>query len=439
MIESIHAFQRLDSRGNPTVQVVLTTENGRFTALVPSGASKGAYEAIELRDGDPAAYAGKGVLRAVRNVEDVLAPALLSHQFAETDLRGVDAFMKSLDGTEDKSKLGANAILGVSMACARAGAAAQRVPLYEFLRRQAGAKTPFVMPVPFFNVLNGGVHSGNAMAFQEFMIAPVGAASMEEAVRMGAEVYQQLKGIIQAEYGSAAIGLGDEGGFAPPISQPHEALDLLVAAVEKCGYTGKVKFAMDPASSEFFQTGKYVLDFKAKDAGKAVLSPEKLAELYNGLIEKYPVILLEDPFAQDDWGAWEAFDKTCKIELVGDDLLATNTGRITMASEKKACNSLLLKINQIGTITEAIEAANMAYSLGWSVFVSHRSGETTDDFIADLAVALRTGHLKSGAPCRGERVAKYNRLMDIEAEIKHSREGCKYAGEGFRDIQKTPA
>lgn len=434
MITNIEAAQRLDSRGKPTVQVSLSTDKGIFRALVPSGASKGAYEALELRDGDDSVYQGNGVLKAVQIVNEILGPAIISRKFdVGKDLANIDALMRQMDGTSDKSKLGANAILGISMACARAGAAEQDVPLYEFLRRQFGSHKPYIMPVPFFNVLNGGVHSGNLMAFQEFMIAPVGATSLTHAVQMGSEVYQTLKTVIKTQFGGAAIGIGDEGGFAPPISKPHEALDLLVTSIDKCGYTGKVKIGIDPASGEFFKSDFYNLGFKEEDtaASETRLNALELSDLYRDLLERYPIVLLEDPFAEDDWAAWTAFNKTCQIELVGDDLLATNADRIRMAEEKKACNSLLLKINQIGTITEAMEAAKLAFSLGWSVFVSHRSGETTDDFIADLTVALGTGHLKSGSPCRGERVAKYNRLMDIEAELEVQNQRYLYAGTDF--------
>jgi len=434
MITDIVAAQRLDSRGKPTVQVCVTTEKGIFRALVPSGASKGQYEALELRDGDQSDYHGNSVLKAVHNVNDILAPAIIARKFdVGKDIAAIDDLMREMDGTADKSKLGANAILGISMACSRAGAAEQGVPLYEYLRQISNSHKPYIMPVPFFNVLNGGVHSGNLMAFQEFMIAPVGASSLTHAVQMGSEIYQTLKDVIKAKFGASATGIGDEGGFAPPISKPHEALDLLVTAIEKCGYTGKVKIGIDPASSEFFRSDVYDLAFKdpSNQALDFKLAPAQLSDLYRQLIERYPIVLLEDPFAEDDWASWTEFNKTCEIELVGDDLLATNTERIKIAEEKKACNSLLLKINQIGTITEAIEAAKMAFSLGWSVFVSHRSGETTDDFIADLTVALATGHLKSGSPCRGERVAKYNRLMDIEQQLNEQGQRYLYAGTNF--------
>lgn len=270
------------------------------------------------------------------------------------------------------------------------------------------------------------------MAFQEFMIAPIGVKSFTEAVRMGSEVYSALKFLIVKQFGTSAIGIGDEGGFAPPLREPHEALDLLVSAIDQCGYTGRVKIGIDPASSEFFNSRTTEYDVGMKWTERKTLSSKELTKLYTELLDKYPIILLEDPFAQDDWQSWTAFNGHCQIELVGDDLLATNINRINMANEKKACNSLLLKINQIGTISEAVDAALRAYELGWAVFVSHRSGETTDDFIADLTVALGTGHLKSGSPCRGERVAKYNRLMDIEDELKLKGIDCAYAGDGFR-------
>ncbi|PMD33392.1 enolase [Hyaloscypha variabilis F] len=436
-ITSITAAQRLDSRGNPTVQVRLTTNKGTFTGLVPSGASTGIHEALELRDTSSTAYGGKGVKQAVHNVTSIIAPALIEKKFdVETQLKEIDAFMCELDGTKGKKKLGANAILGVSMACARAGAAGLKIPLYEHLRLEAGAlKAPYIMPVPFFNVLNGGVHSGNTMAFQEIMLAPTGATSITEAVQMGAETYHALKTVITKKFGPAATGIGDEGGFAPPISKPSEALDLLVEAVEKAGYTGKIQFAMDPASSEFFREGQYDLGIKDKTSPK--LTPAGLSDLYRELFTKYPIVLLEDPFAEDDWETWSAFMAKGKEvkdmpEIVGDDLTVTNVERVREAQQKKACNGLLLKINQIGTVSEAIAAANLAFSHSWGVFVSHRSGETTDDFIADLTVGLRTGHLKTGAPARGERVVKYNRLMDIEDELKASGEDVVYAGTEFR-------
>ncbi|QKX63340.1 uncharacterized protein TRUGW13939_10510 [Talaromyces rugulosus] len=426
IVRSVAASQRLDSRGKPTVKVTITTEKGNFTALVPSGASVGAYEAHELRDEDARQYGGNSVLKAVHNVENIIGPELVKQRFNTRDLREIDKFMIHLDGSHDKKRLGANAILGVSMACARAGAAETGVPLYEFLRQTAEITGPYILPTPFFNVLNGGRHFGNEIVFQEFMIAPTAAQSITEAIQWGSEVYQSLKGVITEKFGSSAIGIGDEGGFVPPITQPTEALDLLMTAIKKAGHEGKIKFAIDPAASEFFKSGKYDLGMKAHKPN--ALSADELQELYKSLLDQYPIILLEDPFAEDDWEAWKSFHQNYSVELVGDDLLATNIERIDLAHAQKACNSLLLKINQVGTITEALDAARKAQSYGWSVFVSHRSGETTDDFIADLTVAISVGHLKSGSPCRGERVAKYNRLMDIEEELKGSRCEFQYAG-----------
>ncbi|KAK3331183.1 putative enolase [Apodospora peruviana] len=431
MILEVQAGQRLDSRGNPTVQVDVKTSHGVFRAMVPSGASTGSHEAVELRDKDKPAYGGKGVLGAVDNVRSIIGPALIEKGFnPQNQQKEIDAFMCELDGTPNKSRLGANAILGVSMACSRAGAAAADIPLYEFLRREANENGAYIMPVPFFNVLDGGRHSGNTMAFREFMIAPTGAQSFEEALRMGSETYSALQSLIARKFGPPATGIGDEGGFAPPITTPEEALDLLTEAVDESGYTGKIKFAIDSASSEFFKDGVYDLGFKTEEANPK--SPAQMMELYNGILDKYPIALLEDPFAEDDWDSWTKFNENCQHELVGDDLLVANVDRVRMAHEKKACNSMLLKVNQIGTVSEAIEAARFAKSLDWSVFVSHRSGETTDDFIADLAVGLATGHIKSGAPCRGERVAKYNRLLEIETDQKDSWKPWSYAGEKFR-------
>lgn len=355
-ILSIRAAQRLDSRGKPTVQVDLTTSDGTFRALVPSGASKGDYEAVELRDGDSAVFQGNGVTKACYNVDQVLGPKIIESKLDPAhDLKKIDESMIKLDGSTDKSKLGANAILGISMAAARAGAAARKLELYEFLAGESGSSTDgYILPVPFMNVLNGGDHSGNPMAFQEFMIAPVGASSFVEAVQWNAETYATLKGIIESKYGKAAIGLGDEGGFAPPIAHPEEALDLLVEAIAKAGHEGKIKIGIDPASQSFFQNGSYNLGFKTEKDN--ILSPAELGSLYRRLLEKYPIVLLEDPFGQDDWDAFSEFMKDCSVELVGDDLLATNIDRVKTAVQKKACNSMLLKVNQIGTVTEAIAA-----------------------------------------------------------------------------------
>ncbi|EGZ78098.1 putative enolase [Neurospora tetrasperma FGSC 2509] len=440
MLLDVKASQRLDSRGNPTIQVEVRTAHGIFRSLVPSGASTGVHEAVELRDNDKRKYGGKGVLTAVNNVNEIIGPALVKEGYSSRrDLKQIDGFMRELDGTPNKAKLGANATLGVSMACARAGAAAANIPLYEFLRREGGEEAPYMVPVPFFNVLNGGRHSGNGMAFQEFMIAPTGAKTIEEGIQMASETYFVLKQIISDKFGAIYTGVGDEGGFAPPITQPEEALDLLTEAVAKAGYTDKIKFGIDAASSEFFnpENGTYDLGFKRIKEGEShsddVRTPAEMMELYKSLIEKYPIPLLEDPFAEDDWESWVKFCKDFYFEeLVGDDLLVTNVERVRMAESRVACNAMLLKINQIGTVTEALDAAKLAKSLGWGVFVSHRSGETTDDFIGDLSVGLCTGHIKSGAPCRGERVAKYNRLLDIETELKESWKPWSYAGEKFR-------
>lgn len=341
------------------MQVLLTTTDGIFRSIVPSGASKGDYEAVELRDRDQAQYHGNSVLQAVHNVEKIIGPAIVDKLLTPTfGLREIDRLMIDLDSTPDKSRLGANAILGVSMAIARAEAAALSVPLYEFVAKASGQPTDdFVLPVPFMNVLNGGDHSGNPMAFQEFMIAPTLAKTFQEAVQWNAETYASLKALVAEKYGKSAIGLGDEGGFAPPIETPTQALDLLVEAIKRAGHEGRIQIGIDPASQSFFKDGKYDLGFKTDNSQST--SAEKLGDLYRRLLEKYPIILLEDPFGQDDWKAFSDFMSTAnesQVELVGDDLLATNRDRIAQAVEKKACSSLLLKINQIGTISEAIDA-----------------------------------------------------------------------------------
>lgn len=356
-IISIRASQRLDSRGKPTVQVHLTTKHGVFSSIVPSGASKGDYEAVELRDGKSLYYHGNGVLNAVHNVEAILGPAIIDAKLdPASQFKEIDRLMIKLDGTDDKSEMGANAILGISMAAARAGAAGAGISLYRFLAREAGvnAEHNLVLPVPFMNVLNGGDHSGNTMAFQEFMIAPVGADSFSQAVQFNSETYDCLKTLIIEKHGKSSIGIGDEGGFAPPVYHPTEALDLLVRAIADAGHSGAIKIGIDPASQSFEKNGSYNIGFKTDKAEE--MDGRQLADLYHSLLEKYPIVLLEDPFGQDDWPAWMAFNKDCKVELVGDDLLATNIKRVRTAEEKKACNSLLLKINQIGSITEAIEA-----------------------------------------------------------------------------------
>ncbi|KYQ93385.1 phosphopyruvate hydratase [Tieghemostelium lacteum] len=427
-IKSIKAREILDSRGNPTIEVDLHTEKGLFRAAVPSGASTGIYEAVELRDGDKKRYNGKGVLKAISNVNDIIAPALIGKSVLNQ--AELDNFMIKLDGTNNKGKLGANAILGVSLAVCRAAAAEKNIPLYKYISEIAG--TTIKMPVPSFNVINGGKHAGNRLAMQEFMILPVGATDFQEALRMGSEVYHSLKGVIEHRYGHDATNVGDEGGFAPPIQSNKEGFELLKQAIEKAGYTGRVRIGMDSAASEFYVEGKgYDLDFKNdKNDGSQIVTGEGLANLYKSFIEEYGVISIEDPFDQDDWKSYAKLTADTTIQIMGDDLLVTNPKRIQEGIEKKACNSLLLKVNQIGTVTESIEAALLAKSAGWSVMVSHRSGETEDTFIADLVVGLGTGQIKTGAPCRSERLAKYNQLLRIHEELQGS--DVKYAGENFR-------
>ncbi|KAG0169047.1 hypothetical protein DFQ28_004061 [Apophysomyces sp. BC1034] len=426
----VHARQIFDSRGNPTVEVEITTAKGVFRAAVPSGASTGVHEALELRDNIKEDYVGKGVLKAIENIHNIIAPALIDAKLNVVDQKSVDKFLLQLDGTPNKSKLGANAILGVSLAVAKAGAAEKGVPLYVHFADLAGSKKPFVLPVPSFNVINGGSHADNKLAMQEFMIMPTGASSFTEAMKMGTEVYHTLKGVIKAKYGQDATNVGDEGGFAPNILDNQEALELLIAAIEKAGYTGKIKIAMDCAASEFYKDGKYDLDFKNSESNPADhLSGEQLSELYKSFAEKYPIVSIEDAFDQDDWDNWTHLLGGSDLQLVGDDLTVTNPLRIATAIEKKSCNALLLKVNQIGSVTESIQAALDSQAAGWGVMVSHRSGETEDTTIADLVVGLRTGQIKTGAPCRSERLAKLNQLLRIEEELGAN---AIYAGENFR-------
>mmetsp|Transcript_22761 Transcript_22761/g.35649 ORF Transcript_22761/g.35649 Transcript_22761/m.35649 type:complete len:489 (+) Transcript_22761:2-1468(+) len=431
-IQSIVAREVLDSRGNPTVEVDLTTEVGTFRAAVPSGASTGIYEACELRDGDKGRYLGKGVQKACKNVDERIAPALKGMD--PTDQAAIDKKMTDLDGSANKNNLGANAILAVSMAASKAGAAAKGVPLYKHFADIAGVKK-YVMPVPWMNVINGGSHAGNRLAMQEFMIGATGAKSFKEAVRMTAEVYHALKGVIKKKYGMDACNVGDEGGFAPNIQENKEGLNLLVEAIEKAGYTGKIKIGMDVAASEFYQDGKYNLDFKNANADPSmVVSGDELIEVYKGFTKDFPVVTIEDPFDQDDWAHYTKFlTQIGSCQIVGDDLLVTNPSRIKTGIEQEACSGLLLKVNQIGTISEAIKACQMSHEVGWGVMVSHRSGETEDTTIADLVVGLGTGQIKTGAPCRSERTAKYNQLMRIEEELGDQ---CTYAGENFRNPLK---
>ncbi|KAI9204371.1 Enolase, C-terminal TIM barrel domain-containing protein [Polychytrium aggregatum] len=429
-LSKIHARQIFDSRGNPTVEVEVTTTRGVFRAAVPSGASTGIHEALELRDGDKGSYVGKGVLKAVANVNNIIAPALVAANIDVSDQGKVDDFLLNLDGTPNKSKLGANAILGVSLAVARAGAAKKGVPLYQHIADLAGKKDPFILPVPAFNVINGGSHAGNKLAMQEFMILPTGAANFAEAMKIGSEVYHHLKTVIKKKYGVDATNVGDEGGFAPNIQDNREGLDLLIEAIAAAGYTGKVQIGMDVAASEFYKDGLYDLDFKNPDSDQSkFITGEQLSDLYRSFIKDYPIVSIEDPFDQDDWASYAALTSSVSIQIVGDDLTVTNPLRIQTAIEKKACNALLLKVNQIGTVTESIKAALLSQSDGWGVMCSHRSGETEDTFIADLVVGLKTGQIKTGAPCRSERLAKYNQLLRIEEELGAK---AKYAGASFR-------
>ena len=370
------------------------------------------------------------MLNACKNVDDVIGPALKGMDVTKQE--DIDNTMLALDGTPNKAKLGANAILGVSLAISKAGASAKGVPLYQHYADLAGNKD-LVLPVPSFNVINGGSHAGNALAFQEFMILPTGANSFTEAMIMGCEVYQVLKGVIKKKYGQDACNVGDEGGFAPSIQSNYEGVDLLMEAIKESGYEGKVMIGMDVAASEFLlPDGSYDLDFKTANNDKSqVLSGTALGDLYKDLCDKYPMVSIEDPFDQDDWENYTAFTEAIgdRCQVVGDDLLVTNVDRIKEASDRKACNALLLKVNQIGSVTESINAVKMSKQNGWGVMTSHRSGETEDNYIADLAVGLCTGQIKTGAPCRSERLAKYNQLLRIEAEIGA---GAKYAGEDFR-------
>jgi enolase len=412
-IQSIHAREILDSRGNPTLEVDVTLAGGaKGRAAVPSGASTGIHEAVELRDNDSGRYGGKGVITAVKNVNADITAAILGLDALNQTV--IDRTMLELDGTHNKGKLGANAILGVSLAVARAGADACNMPLFRYL----GGATACRLPVPMFNILNGGVHANwQGTDLQEFMIAPVGAPNFAEALRWGAEIYHYLKKLLKD--GGYSVGLGDEGGFAPALKRNVDALELIVKAIEGAGYRAgeDVVLALDPASSGFYENGLYHLRTENRK-----VSSEEMVSMYADWVAKYPISLLEDGLAEDDWDGWKLLNQALgkKIELVGDDLFVTNVERIARGIKENVANAVLIKLNQIGTLTETVAAVKTAYSADWGAMVSHRSGETVDSFIADFTVALDTGHLKTGAPCRGERVEKYNQLLRIEELLGES-------------------
>eukprot|EP01023_Acetabularia_acetabulum_P037646 TRINITY_DN357_c0_g1_i1.p1 TRINITY_DN357_c0_g1~~TRINITY_DN357_c0_g1_i1.p1 ORF type:complete len:538 (-),score=137.44 TRINITY_DN357_c0_g1_i1:307-1761(-) len=421
----------VDSRGNPTVECDVHTHKGMFRGAVPSGASTGIYEAVELRDKKDDAWMGKGVDQAVTNINTLIAPALLGMD--PKNQKEIDAAMNQLDGTKNKGKLGANAMLAVSIAMTRAGAEEKGIPLYKHLAEIAG-NSSLILPVPSFNIINGGSHAGNALAMQEFMILPIGASSFREAMQIGTEVYHNLKKLIKQKYGLDATNVGDEGGFAPNITSSEDGLDLIVSAIEAAGHTGKVKIGMDVAASEFLTEDKmYNLNFKGSEPNNK--SGAEMLEIYKKYCTDYPMVTIEDPFDQDDWDNTAALTAENVCQVVGDDLLVTNPERVQKAIDGKTCNALLLKVNQIGTVSEAIEAVRMSKEAGWGVMTSHRSGETEDSFIADLAVGLATGQIKTGAPCRSERNSKYNQLLRIEQELEESGGKAEYAGENWRLIQ----
>ncbi|MDO4604608.1 MAG: phosphopyruvate hydratase [Helcococcus sp.] len=408
-ITDIYARQVLDSRGNPTVEVEVFTDLGGFgRALVPSGASTGAFEAVELRDGDKSVYLGKSVLNAVENVNTEIAEEIIG--FDVFDQVAIDNAMIELDGTENKGRLGANAILGVSMAVARAAADELGVPLYNYI----GGFNAKTLPVPMMNILNGGEHADNNVDIQEFMVMPVGAKSFTEALQMGAEIFHSLRSVLQASGHNTAVG--DEGGFAPNLASNEEALSTIVEAIEKAGYKPgeEVKIALDVASSEMHEDGKY--NFKGEGV---VRTREEMVDWYEELINKYPIISIEDGLDEEDWEGWKLLTERLgkRVQLVGDDLFVTNTKRLSKGIENKVANSILVKVNQIGTLTETLDAVQMANRAGYTAVMSHRSGETEDTTIADLAVALNTGQIKTGAPSRTDRVAKYNQLLRIEDEL----------------------
>ena len=408
-IVDVRAREIMDSRGNPTVEVDVRLADGTLgRAAVPSGASTGAHEAVELRDGDPARYGGKGVRRAVANVAEHVAPAVVGRD--ATDQRGLDALLIAIDGTDDRSHLGANAVLGVSLATARAAAAAVGLPLHAYL----GGPNAHTLPVPCMNVLNGGSHADTNVDLQEFMIVPVGAGTFAEALRTGAEVYHALRALLKER--GLSTGLGDEGGFAPDLPSNAAALDLLVEAIGRAGYEpgADVALALDPATSELYRDGAYHLEGEGR-----VLSTAEMVDLWADLVDRYPIVSIEDGLAEEDWDGWRLLVERLghRVQLVGDDLLVTNPAFVRRAIDLRAANAVLVKVNQIGTLTQALDTVALAQRAGWAAMVSHRSGETEDATIADLAVAVDAGQIKTGAPARSDRVAKYNQLLRIEEQL----------------------
>jgi enolase len=404
-IAAVRARQILDSRGNPTVEVEVQVHSGEVgRAAVPSGASTGEHEAVELRDGDPGAWLGRGVGKAVENVRDEIAPAIIGLDAAEQS--AVDAALVSLDGTKNKSRLGANAVLGASLATAKAAAAAAGMPLY----RWVGGAEAHVLPVPMLNVVNGGAHADNSLDLQEFMIVPGGADTFSEGLRIAVEVFHTLKKLLEEEGLSTAVG--DEGGFAPDFPSSEGAIERILDAIERAGHADRVRVALDPAMSEVYSDGRY--SFEGREEGSA-----ELPEFWAGLVERYPIVSVEDGAAEDDWEAWKALTERLgdRVQLVGDDLFVTNVERLQRGIDEQAGNAILIKVNQIGTLTETLDAIALARSAGYGVVMSHRSGETEDTTIADLAVATNSGQIKTGAPSRSDRVAKYNQLLRIEEEL----------------------
>jgi enolase len=426
-ISRIHARQILDSRGNPTVEVDVITESGAMgRAAVPSGASTGTHEAVELRDGDKKAYLGKGVLKAVANVNDKISKALLGKSVFEQN--GIDQFMISLDGTENKGNLGANAILGVSLALAKAAAIESNQPLYRYV----GGVNANTLPIPMMNIINGGSHADNSIDFQEFMIMPVGADNFTTAIRMGTEVFHHLKNVLKSK--GYSTNVGDEGGFAPNLKSNEEAIQVVMQAIEKAGYKAgeDIFIAMDAAASEFYLADEKMYHFKKSSGDK--LSSAQMVSFWEDWCKKYPLISIEDGLAEDDWDGWKKQTEVLgdKVQLVGDDLFVTNVTRLKQGIDNGIGNSILIKVNQIGTLTETINAVNMANNASYTAVMSHRSGETEDSTIADLAVALNTGQIKTGSASRSDRIAKYNQLLRIEEQLGKS---ANYLGKNFKFIR----